>query len=114
MPWTKATPVPDVAADAVSDVAAKARPVRSLRTMRSQIVGAARIRPRTAREIISDPVGIAAGFVYEECQRVLMHDPRQFDERGYCRNNVLKYFIKENLFLPQSILDYNKIQGIYT
>ena len=64
---------------------------------------------RPALDIISDPVGVAAGFGYEENQNVLMHDPNQFDENGHCINNVLKHFIKENLFLPRSALDYDKI-----
>lgn len=64
---------------------------------------------RSALDIITDPVGIAAGFGYEENQNVLVHDSDQFDENGFCKNNVLKHFIRENLFLPKSALDYNKI-----
>ena len=64
---------------------------------------------KTMKEIISDPVGIAAGFGYEEIQNILIHDPDQFDENGWCKNKILKEFIKDNLYLKTEEFDYNKI-----
>lgn len=66
--------------------------------------------PRSMKEIISDPVGIAAGFGYEEIQGILPHDSSQFDENGWCTNNVLYEFLKENLYLKEEQLNYHTIK----
>jgi len=66
-------------------------------------------RPMT--EIISDPEGIKAGFGYEECAGVLVHDSEQYDENGFCKNDDLKKFIKDNIYLSQDLFDYSKIQS---
>lgn len=50
------------------------------------------------------------GLGYEEAQNVVMHDPTQYDEEGYCINDQLKQYIKDNLFLPPSLLDYDRIK----
>lgn len=50
------------------------------------------------------------GIGYEEAQNIIMHDTTQYDENGYCINDELKKYIKENLFLPQSLLDYDRIK----
>jgi len=49
------------------------------------------------------------GLGYQECDQIAMHDPTQFDEKGYCINSDLEDFIKENLFLSKDYLDYDKI-----
>lgn len=51
----------------------------------------------------------SCGFGYEECNNIFMHDPLQFDENYLCKNDNLKFFIKDNLFLKPSELDYTTI-----
>jgi len=53
------------------------------------------------------------GLGYEEAQQIVMHDESQFDENGFCINNELKKYIKDNLFLPPDILDYNTINHTF-
>jgi len=65
--------------------------------------------PKTMQEIIADPVGIKAGFGYEECENIMMHDPSQYDENGYCINDDLAPWIKDNLFLKREQQDYDTI-----
>lgn len=50
------------------------------------------------------------GLGYEECAGVVMHDPSQFDENQFCKNDKLKNYIKENLFLSQDKFDYKNIK----
>jgi len=50
------------------------------------------------------------GLGYEECKQVIMHDPQHYNDHGYCNNDSLKEYIKNNLFLPASLLDYTKIK----
>jgi len=69
--------------------------------------------PKPMEEIIKDPVGIKAGFGYEEVCDVLMHDESQFDSDGFCLNEDLEPFIKNNLFLKNDMLDYNTIDHTY-
>ena len=56
---------------------------------------------------------VKAGFGYEECRNILLHDPSQFDENYHCINDDLKYFIKDNLFLKKEELDYDSIEHEY-
>ena len=82
--------------------------------------------PKTISEIISDPKAAASGLGYEEwappfiekgeCpadKPHLMHDSSKFDKNGYSLNNDLRDFIKENFFLKQNVLDYDKIENIF-
>ena len=69
--------------------------------------------PKSMFEIISDPKAIEYGFGYEECAGVLMHNPLKYSEEGFCLNEDLKYFIKDNLYLKSNKLDYNNIRGIF-
>ena len=55
----------------------------------------------------------SCGFGYEECRNVFMHDDSHFDENYHCKNNKLKYFLKESLFLSKEELDYDKIKHEY-
>jgi len=50
------------------------------------------------------------GLGYEEAQNVVMHDPTQYDDNGYCTNDQLKEYIRDNLFLSTSLLDYDRIK----
>lgn len=49
------------------------------------------------------------GLGFEECQDVVIHDSSQFDENQFCKNEGLKTYIKENLYVSQDKFDYNKI-----
>lgn len=51
------------------------------------------------------------GFGYEECNNILRHDPNQFDDDYLCKNDLLKVWIKDNLFLKKEELDYDKIDS---
>lgn len=65
---------------------------------------------RNIREIIFDPVGIASGFGHEEFQNVLIHNNDQFDDNKFCKNDNLKKWLKENLFLKKNELNYDNIK----
>lgn len=49
------------------------------------------------------------GFGYEECHKLFMHNPDQYDDNYHCKNDKLKEFIKAKLFLTKEELDYEKI-----
>jgi hypothetical protein len=69
---------------------------------------------KTIDDIINNPEAKECGFGYEECQKILMHDPNKFDDNGYAKNpERLKKFILENIYLPKSNFDYNKINHIF-
>jgi hypothetical protein len=55
--------------------------------------------------------GQTYGLGYEELQRILTHDPDQFSEEGFCRNNELKHFIKDRLFLQPNEYDYTTLNA---
>ena len=69
--------------------------------------------PRSMVDIISDPKGIEAGFGYEEITEVMLHDPEQFDENHFCKNDDLKTFIKDNIYLGKESLDYDAIDSTF-
>lgn len=50
------------------------------------------------------------GFGYEECRKLFLHNPLQYDENYHCKNDQLKDFIKRKLFLTKEELDYEKIK----
>jgi hypothetical protein len=64
-------------------------------------------------QIIRDPEGIASGFGYEECNKILVHDASQFDENGLCKNDRLREFIRKNIYLQPNVLDYHRIPYEY-
>ena len=55
--------------------------------------------------------GIEFGMGYEENQSIAVHDPSQFDGNGYCTNEELKDYIRDNMFLKPSQFDYNNIKN---
>ena len=59
-----------------------------------------RVGSQTARRL---------GLGYEECDKIVMHDESQYDGNGFCINEELKNYIKENLYLKKDELDYDKI-----
>ena len=79
--------------------------------------------PRSIAEIINDPRAAACGLGYEEwappfiaqgkvvpTKPHLMHDPDQFNESGFSKDDRLKDYIKESFFLSSDALDYSKIE----
>lgn len=67
---------------------------------------------RTIHEIIRDPEGTACGFGYEECNGIKMHNKSAYDETGQIPlyPGRLRNFIRKNIFLPESVLNYNNIK----
>jgi hypothetical protein len=59
------------------------------------------------------PEAAVAGFGYEECRGILIHDPSQFDSSHRCINEDLKDYIRDNLFLKPAELDYDSIKSVY-
>lgn len=64
-------------------------------------------------DIINDPLAKQYGLGYEEMAGIMVHDPKVYDENGFALCDELKYYIKDKLFLPKSILDYNNIESIF-
>ena len=62
-------------------------------------------------ESIEDIIGrgLELGMGYEENQQIVMHREDQFDETGYCLNDELKNYIRDNLFLRSDQFDYSSI-----
>lgn len=46
------------------------------------------------------------GFGYEEMRGVFCHNTDMYDENGYAKSKLLKYWISENLFLSKKEFDY--------
>lgn len=42
--------------------------------------------------------------------KYMMHDESQYDENGFCKNEQLKFFIKDNLFSKKYKFDYETIK----
>lgn len=69
--------------------------------------------PRKMEDIIADPEALACGFGYEECEKILMHDPTLYTKSGVLKQELrlrLRKFIKDNLFLPKERFDYEAIK----
>ncbi len=67
--------------------------------------------PKGMMEIMEE--GRQYGMGYEEFRGVMMHDPDQYDEDGFCKNVELQHWIRHNLFLPVNYLNYDEIKGSY-
>ena len=65
------------------------------------------------KKIIKKPEGTKAGFGFEELRGIKMHDPNCFDSDGYCENDELKVFLKDNLFLKKEHFDYDEINRTF-
>jgi hypothetical protein len=65
-------------------------------------------------KIVEDPEARKVGLGYEELGNVLMHDPELYTADGHAKNENLKEYIKNNLFLKPSQLDYSHIYSSYT
>ncbi|MHA2180336.1 MAG: hypothetical protein ACXAAH_02800 [Promethearchaeota archaeon] len=49
------------------------------------------------------------GMGYEELQEIVMHDKDQYDAEGHVKNDNLKTYIRDNLYLKTHQFDYNSI-----
>ncbi len=82
---------------------------------------------RTIKEIISDPLAYEVGLSYETWvprfkhkmdipsdKPYLMPNLNCFDENGFCKDERLKEFIKENFYLSKDVLDYASVTSEFT
>lgn len=67
----------------------------------------------TLMPIFNNDYAKSIGLGYEECQNIVNHREDQFDGNYFCKNNLLKEYIKEKLFLDKGIFDYDKIPSFY-
>ena len=74
---------------------------------------------KSIKEIVESIESIESGFGHEEWairhkvpkdKVFLIHDKKQYDENSFSIDNRLRNFIKNNLFIPKNILDYDKIE----
>ena len=61
-------------------------------------------------DVLVNDTGRKLGMGYEEVQNVMVHDPAMFDENGFAKNEGLKDFIRESLFVKKNIVDYDAIK----
>ena len=64
-------------------------------------------------DVFDNPTARGLGLGYEECENIVNHDPSQYNEKGFCINNDLKHYLKDNVYLNNSHLDFANIQGTY-
>lgn len=66
---------------------------------------------RNALDFIKDPEAIAAGLGYEECNRIMIHDPSKYDKNGYSNQpDKLIKMINKYFFLTKEELNYENIK----
>ena len=61
------------------------------------------------KEVVTDPKAREVGLGYEELGGVLMHNADLYTPEGHVKNDTLKEYIKEKLFLSPDQLNYNHI-----
>lgn len=59
---------------------------------------------------ICTPRGYEVGMGYEECRGIMMHDPDCFDDNYHAKNDELKDYIKDTLYLKPEELNYEEIK----
>lgn len=57
--------------------------------------------------------GVPFGMGYEELQDIVPHNPDKFDEDGYAKDDGLKGFIRDYVFLNKDQLDYEQISHTF-
>jgi hypothetical protein len=62
------------------------------------------------RDILNDPRAKSTGFGYDEWAKIFPHDPSKFDINGLALDPKLKEFIRESVYLPKRLFDYDKIK----
>ena len=66
---------------------------------------------RNALDFINDPEATEAGLGYEECNKIMVHDPAKYDEDGYSKNpQKLIEMINKYFFLTNEELNYDKMK----
>jgi len=66
---------------------------------------------RNAMDFINDPEAISAGLGYEECNKIMVHDPNKYDENGFSKEpQKLIEMIKKYFLLTEGELSYDKIK----
>jgi len=63
--------------------------------------------------VFKNEEAIKLGLGYEECENIVNHDPSQYSPEGFCKNESLKHYLKDNVYLNREQLDYNNIKGTY-
>lgn len=63
----------------------------------------------TYMDRILNPLAQKYGLGFEECRKILIHDPNQYDENMFCKNDYLKEYIKNNLYLKSKEFNYKNI-----
>jgi hypothetical protein len=54
--------------------------------------------------------GYEYGMGYEEIQKIVIHDPSKYDDEGYAKSDLLKEYIRDNLYLTSNEFDYFNIK----
>lgn len=68
---------------------------------------------KSVYERICTPRGYEVGMGYEECRGIMMHDPECFDENYHAKNDQLRDYIKDTLYLKPEELDYKEIKHAF-
>ena len=63
--------------------------------------------------VFKNQKAISLGLGYEECENIVNHDPSQYDNNGFCINDELKYYLRDNVYLNKKQLDFDTIEGEY-
>ena len=50
-------------------------------------------------DVFDNPTARGLGLGYEECENIVNHDPSQYNEKGFCINEDLKHYLKDNVYL---------------
>lgn len=66
--------------------------------------------PKSMAAICADQEGRSLGFGFEEIRGILIHDQSCFDHNQFCKNDQLKWFLKENLFIKEPLFSYQAIK----
>tara|TARA_Y100001938_G_scaffold149940_1_gene238812 strand:- start:10952 stop:11929 length:978 start_codon:yes stop_codon:yes gene_type:complete len=66
---------------------------------------------RDAVDFVNNKLAADAGLGYEECNKIMPHNPDAYDEEGLCKNiDNLQSVIKKYLFLSNKELNYDTIK----
>ena len=61
-------------------------------------------------DVVVNDYAKSLGMGYEEYQKIMLHDPNLFTEDGFAKDPRLKKFIKSNLFVDSTIVNYDNIK----
>jgi hypothetical protein len=70
---------------------------------------------RDAVDFVTDPEALESGLGYEECNKIMMHNPDAYDTEGFCKDPTrLSKVVKKYLFLSNKELNYDIIKSSFT